>query len=65
LAIAASLGLAVIAVYLVGIVTGGAVYDFCRCAVNRVLIGIGAAVSAAYISVKENNEQTEKGVNLQ
>ena len=60
LIIALSMAAAVIAVYLVSEAIGGVFYDFCKSAVSWVLMGIGTASAAAYLSMTEQSKQSEK-----
>ena len=56
----AILVIAVLLVYAVGTIVGGAFKDFCEAALLWVLIGIGVAASMTYFSQAEPNEDNKK-----
>ena len=57
--ITAILVIAVLLVYVVSIIVGGAFKDFCEAALLWVLMGIGVAASMTYFSQTEPNGEKE------
>ena len=58
--VTATLVIAVLLVYAVSTIVGGAFKDFCEAALLWVLIGIGVAASMTYLSQTEPNEDRKK-----
>ena len=58
--VTAVLVIAVLLVYAISTVVGGAFKDFCEAAIRWVLIGIGVAASMTYLSQTEPNEDRKK-----
>ena len=58
--VTAILVIAVLLVYAISTIVGGAFKDFCEAAILWVLMGIGVAASMAYLSQREPNEDSKE-----